>query len=91
MLPFGLSSAPKIFTAFADALEWCVVHQGVECLYHYLDDYIMLGPPNSGDCQRFLDIMERVCHMLGVPLALDKKDGPTAHHFFGHNHRYHSW
>ncbi len=24
MLPFGLRSAPKIFTAVADALEWCI-------------------------------------------------------------------
>jgi len=25
MLPFGLKSAPKIFNAVADALEWCVI------------------------------------------------------------------
>ena len=24
MLPFGLRSAPKIFNAIADALEWCI-------------------------------------------------------------------
>ena len=30
MLPFGLRSAPKIFSAVADALEWCVGQQGVE-------------------------------------------------------------
>ena len=28
MLPFGLQSAPKIFTAVADALEWCICKKG---------------------------------------------------------------
>ena len=28
MLPFGLRSAPKIFTAVADALEWCFRQRG---------------------------------------------------------------
>ena len=46
-LPFGLRSAPIIFTALADALEWIVKQQGVRYLYHYLDDYITLGEPNS--------------------------------------------
>ena len=36
MLPFGLRSAPKIFTAVADALEWCIRQQGVHQVYHYL-------------------------------------------------------
>ena len=28
MLPFGLSSAPKIFNSVADALEWCMCVSG---------------------------------------------------------------
>ena len=40
MLPFGLRSAPKIFNAVADALEWCVAKQGVTHIFHYLDDFI---------------------------------------------------
>jgi len=39
-LPFGLRSAPKIFTALADALEYVIKQHGVEHLWHYLDDYI---------------------------------------------------
>ena len=34
MLPFGLRSAPKIFNAIADALEWCVAREGVHNIYH---------------------------------------------------------
>ena len=33
-LPFGLRSAPKIFTAVADALEWVFLHQGVTWSMH---------------------------------------------------------
>ena len=36
-LPFGLRSAPIIFTAVADALEWCIRRQGVTDIDHYLD------------------------------------------------------
>ena len=38
-LPLGLRSAPKIFTALADALEWVVRRAGVNTLLHYLDDF----------------------------------------------------
>ena len=34
MLPFGLRSAPKLFTALADTLEWCIHQEGVENIYH---------------------------------------------------------
>ena len=40
-LPFGLCSAPKVFNAVADALEWCFRHKGVKLVDHYLDDYHM--------------------------------------------------
>ena len=39
-LPFGLRSAPRIFTAMVDMLEWCVKEQGVSHLLHYLHDYM---------------------------------------------------
>ena len=47
ILPFGLRSAPKIFNALADALEWCFRQQGVTDVDHYLDDIITIGPPHS--------------------------------------------
>ena len=34
---FGLRSAPKIYTAVADALQWILMRVGIE-LIHYLDD-----------------------------------------------------
>ena len=77
MLPFGLRSAPKIFNAVADALEWVLHHQGVNICEHYLDDYIVAGPPESPVCQQSLDTLDRVCRGLGVPLADHKREGPT--------------
>ncbi len=78
MLPFGLRSAPKIFTAVADALEWCCYREGVTWVDHYLDDYVTMGPGGSLVCQANLNRIMRVCHELGVPLALDKLAGPTS-------------
>lgn len=78
MLPFGLSSAPKIFNAVADAIEWIVAQEGVEDIFHYLDDFAVLGHPNSAECQHALDILKRICACLGVPLAPDKQYGPSA-------------
>ena len=43
-LPFGLCSAPKIFTAVADALQCVMVDRGVSAIDHYLDDFVTMGP-----------------------------------------------
>ena len=48
-LPFGLQSAPKIFTAIADTLQWVMINRGVSAIDHYLDDYITMGPAGSGE------------------------------------------
>ena len=76
-LPFGLRSAPKIFTAVADALEWCLRLQGVAAVDHYLDDYITIGPPHSNICQLNLTKILGVCEALGVPIAPEKLEGPS--------------
>ena len=75
-LPFGLRSAPKIFTALADALEWCMAKEGVQAVYHYLDDFVVLGPPSSETCAEHLQILHKVCNDLGVPLAPEKQEDP---------------
>ena len=80
-LPFGLRSAPVIFTALADALEWIVKQQGVKVLYHYLahylDNYITLGKPNSTECQANLEKMSDCCSRLGIPIAQEKCESST--------------
>ena len=38
-LPFGLRSAPKVFTAVADALLWAIGRRNAVHAMHYLDDF----------------------------------------------------
>ena len=77
VLPFGLRSAPKIFSAIADTLEWILVKAGVTHCVHYLDDYLTLGSPHSEECEENLKLITQMCKQLGLPLALEKVDGPT--------------
>ena len=77
MLPFGLRSAPKIFNAVADALNWYLHQAGIQYCIHYLDDFIVVTPPGSPEGQKCLTILDQVCSALGVPIAEHKRDGPT--------------
>ena len=78
VLPFGLRSAPFIFTSIADLVEWILVHNyGVDFLRHYLDDFFTLGPPSSPLCHFYLLTCVRLCERLGLPLHPDKVEGPT--------------
>ena len=42
-LPFGLASAPAIFSTIAEALEWVLQRRGVCHVLHYLDDSCCWG------------------------------------------------
>ena len=50
-LSFGLSSAPQMFNAVADALQWLLEVNGVRAVLHYLDDFLVLGSPSSQECE----------------------------------------
>ena len=76
-LPFGLRSAPLIFTALADGLEWILKQRGASYIAHYLDDFITVGPPNLDQCLTNQTILFETCKELGVPLAPLKSAGPT--------------
>ena len=75
-LPFGLRSAPKIFSAAADAAQWVLHKEGVNKGLHYLDDYIFVaGDINSARLQKstLLNVFAR----LGIPVELSKLEGPS--------------
>jgi len=85
VLSFGLRSACKIFTSIADAVEWIVSKRGAHGIAHYLDDYIVVGAPLSGECERSLQILLDLCAELGIPVAVQKGSGPyDVPHFSGH-------
>ena len=77
VLPFGLRSAPKIFNAVADALKWIVWSNGVQEIFHYLDDFLVVGTPGSPQCANDLATLLRWTEELGLPIASEKVEGPT--------------
>ena len=76
-LPFGLRSAPMIFSAVADGLEFMIRQAGVKDVDHYLDDFVLVGPPKSKVCSVSLQTSLRVCGDSGLPLAGEKTVGPA--------------
>ncbi len=76
-LPFGLRSAPKLFTAVTDGLLWIMGRHGVRNSLHYLDDFLICGPPGSGECGAALQMSLGLCHDLGFRIADHKVDGPS--------------
>lgn len=77
-LPFGLRSAPKVFSALADALAWILHSRGVTHQLHYLDDFLLVGPPQSLGCAQSLQTTLSICEELGVPVAAHKTEGPSS-------------
>ena len=77
-LPFGLRSAPFIFTFVADMVEWTLTYNhGVDFLRHYLDDFPTLGPQASEVCLTNLATCLQLCSDLSLPLHPNKLEGPT--------------
>ena len=75
MLPFGLRSAPKIFSAVADALQWILSTKGITHSLHYLDDFILVTD-SVGKAFMQKDILTSTFDSLGVPLEYSKLEGP---------------
>ena len=44
-------------------------------MYHYLDDFTVLGLPGTGQCAQSLYTLQKICEDLGVPLAPEKLAG----------------
>ncbi len=76
-LPFGLRSAPLIFTALGDAIQWIAMEKGATWLRHYVDDFVSVGAKGSGECARSLRMFKETCERLGMPLDEKKTEGPT--------------
>ena len=76
-LPFGLRSAPKIFSAVADAMLFIMFKNGVGEAIHYLDDFLFAGAPESSECACALSAALSTCDELGFPVAREKIEGPA--------------
>ena len=78
VLPFGVRSAPYIFTCIADLVEWVAKQNyDITFLTHYLDDFHTLGPPGSSVCKHNVDRSIDCFSKLGISLHPDKLEGPS--------------
>ena len=77
VLPFGLRFAPRIFTAIADVLEWRVKFESISRILHCLDDFLIISKAGSDEGNRNLQALLALFDRLGVPVAIDKVEGPV--------------
>ena len=64
-LPFGLKSSPKIFCTYAEGLRYIMLQKGVTIAQNYIDDFFTCGLPDTGECERNLQLMMSTCTDLG--------------------------
>ena len=76
-LPFGLRSAPLIFSAMADALQYMMVQNKASFVDHYVDDFITVGSPGTTECAENVRIMHHTCEIAGAPIEEGKSEGPA--------------
>ena len=78
VLPFGLRSAPVIFSAVAEALAYLIRRRGVDWVDHYLDDFVLVGPPKSKVCIEGLEIALQTCQEVSFQVSQEKTVGPVS-------------
>ena len=77
-LPFGSRSSPFIFNSFADALAWNLIFVcGIPHVLHYLDDFFVASPQGNHFCSSYVRTVTDTFAYLGVPIAVDKLEGPS--------------
>ena len=76
VLPFGLTSAPKLFNDLADGLQYIMIQNGAsEDLIHYLDDYFAVdGNENAGKNTK--SVMKKSIKESGMDAQDEKTLGP---------------
>ena len=45
--------------------------------FHYLDDFLLVGPPASNQCSRHLEKVKSTSTRIGKPLAIEKVAGSS--------------
>ena len=56
---------------------WILHRRGVKLALHYLDDFLLVGPPSSHVCHEALVATIALCEELGFPVTPEKTEGPT--------------
>ena len=66
-----VAGAPRPLNTLADALVYMIRERGVNWLEHYLDDYILVGPPGMEKCKRDLTVVLETCDEVGFPVQIE--------------------
>lgn len=75
VLHFGLYSAPKVFSAIADAAPWMLIQRGVSHVLHYLDDFVVV----EKEQEAARTSLEVLFNTLGLLLEPEKLEGLSSH------------
>lgn len=74
----GTSSSCAIFNRFSSALYHIAeFHLGISHIIHILDDFLIMGPKSSYNCQRDLDKFLAFCKQFGVPIKVEKTENAS--------------
>lgn len=77
-LPMGCSISCYFFELFSSFLEWVVRYEtSSRGVIHYLDDFLFVSSGDSPQCQFLLDTFKFFMGKFGVPLSMEKTEGPT--------------
>ncbi|XP_041442566.1 uncharacterized protein LOC121401560 isoform X1 [Xenopus laevis] len=77
-LPMGCAISCSYFEMFSTFLHWLICQRsGNAAIAHYLDDFLIIGPKQTGKCQETLLRFLQMLKELGVPVADEKTVQPT--------------
>jgi hypothetical protein len=53
------------------------MESGLHDIDHYLDDFLFAGADKTSNCSKLMNTFTEVCSQLGIPIADDKREGPS--------------
>ena len=76
VMQFGLASATAIFEWYSSAAEYIARRLfSIEHLHHYIDDFFILAKTKE-ECAKYMSQVVELSKALGLPVAMDKLEGP---------------
>ena len=76
-LPMGASSSCATFECLSNAVQWILKSFNVHWVTHIIDDFMFLGPPESGVCLSYLKFFITLAGALGIPINNKKTVLPS--------------
>ncbi len=81
-LPMGSRSGCAIFDSFSETIQFLAEARGCGKMSHVLDDFLMVSA-NKDTSDARLSTFLSMCHLLGIPVVLEKTESGTCLTFLG--------